>query len=380
MNSIRLFIPLITCLLSGVSLAQTFPQAGDPPNPTDRPDFYKATLDDIDAELRSMTKGTYTTIAESPGGLPLYAVYYGEKEDFKSQANYNSAVAALNPAFYAKKNSATKPVIFFLGPVHGQESEGLVGLINLIHIAETGKDYRGREWPQIQKYFDQFRVIIIPHGNPDGRRRSPYDTFVGLPEDIMTKYGQGTKLDGSPWRWPHAKALHPMEGNVEILGAYYNDEGINMMHDDFFSPMAEETKAIFKVAREEVPDMMVSLHSCSCTPFVIQNSHAPLFMKKRIAEFAVGLNNRFIREGLPNRGPNYSLSLADDDAEFPPKASFNLVSALHHATGTMSFTFESPHGTLEDGATYENILDIQLTLYQEMFEYVLQNRLYWELD
>lgn len=378
MNTLRFLVPLTICLISGVLQAQTLPQAGDPSNPTDRPDFYKATLADIDAELKAMSKGTYAMIAESPGGLPIYAVYYGEKDEFHSQANYNSAVAALNPAFYARKDSSTKPVIFHLGPVHGQESEGVVGLINLIHIAETGKDYRGRDWPQIQKYFDQFRVIIIPHGNPDGRRRSPYDTFVGLPEDIMTKYGQGTKLDGSPWRWPHAKALHPMKGNVEILGAYYNDDGINMMHDDFFSPMAEETKAILKVAREEVPDMTVSLHSCSCTPFVIQNSHVPLFMKKRIAEFGKGLNDRFIREGLPNRGENFSLSLADDDPEFP-KASFNLVSALHHATGTMSFTFESPHGTIEDKATYENILDIQLTLYQEMFEYVLANRMYWEL-
>jgi hypothetical protein len=378
MKILRFLLPLTICLISGVLRAQTLPQAGDPANPTDRPDFYKATLADIDAELRAMTKGTYRQIAESPGGLPLYAVYYGEKEEFHSQANYNSAVAALNPAFYARKDSTTKPVIFFLGPVHGQESEGLVGLINLIHIAETGKDYRGRDWPQIQRYFDQFRVIIIPHGNPDGRRRSPYDTFVGLPEDIMTKYGQGTKLDGSPWRWPHAKALHPMRGNVEILGAYYNDNGINMMHDDFFDPMAEETKAIFQIAREEVPDMTVSLHSCSCTPFVIQNSHVPLFMKKRIAEFGEGLNNSFIRKGLPNRGENFSLSLADDDPEFP-KASFNLVSALHHATGTMSFTFESPHGTIEDKATYENILDIQLTLYQEMFEYVLANRMYWEM-
>ncbi|WP_158857908.1 M14 family zinc carboxypeptidase [Lunatibacter salilacus] len=378
MNTLRFLLPLTICLISGVLRAQTLPQAGDPANPTDIPDFYKATLADIDAELRSMTKGTYTQIAESPSGLPLYAVYYGEKEEFHSQANYNSAVAARNPAFYARKDSTTKPVVFFLGPVHGQESEGLVGLVNLIHIAETGKDYRGKDWPQIQKYFDQFRVIIIPHGNPDGRRRSPYDTFVGLPEDIMTKYGQGTKLDGSPWRWPHAKALHPMKGNVEILGAYYNDNGINMMHDDFFSPMAEETKAILKVARDEVPDMTVSLHSCSCTPFVIQNSHVPLFMKKRIADFAKGLNNSFISKGLPNRGENFSLSLADDDPDFP-KASFNLVSALHHATGTMSFTFESPHGTIEDKATYENILDIQLTLYQEMFEYVLANRMYWEL-
>jgi len=153
-----------------------------------------------------------------------------------------------------------------------------------------------------------------------------------------------------------------------------------MMHDNFFDPMAEETKAIFTTAIDEVPDILVSLHSCSCTPFVIQNSHVPLFMKKRIADFAVQLNRRFIAEDLPHRPEDWKLSLEDDDGEFPPRASFNLVSALHHATGTMSFTFESPHGTIEDGATYEEILDIQLVLYQQVFEYILENKLNWEKE
>ena len=371
---------LVAVLIHGIANGQSVPEEGDPANPKDIPSFYKSTLSDIDAEMAAMKIGKSERIALSPGGLPLYAIYYGEKEDFNGQANYNSAVAARNAAFFAEKNENTRPVLLFLGPVHGQEPEGIVGLVNLIHIAETGKDHRGREWPELKAYFEQARVVIIPSGNPDGRKRNPYDAYVGIPEDIMTKYGQGTKKDGSYWRWPHAKALHPMKGDVGILGAYFNNNGINMMHDNFFAPMAEETKAIFKTAMDEVPDIMVSLHSCSCNPFVIQNSHVPLFMKKRIADFAVQLNRRFIKKELPHRPENWKLSLEDDDEDFPPRTSFNLVSALHHATGTMSFTFESPHGTIEDGATYEEILDIQLVLYQQVFEYVLENRLYWKRD
>lgn len=353
-------------------------ETGDPAKNANIPDFYKSKLSDVDAELALIKKGSVTTLTTSPGGLPVYGVFYGEKEDFHTQANYNSAVAAKNTAYFAKKSASTKPVIYFIGPVHGQEVEGVAGLVNLIHIAETGKDYRGREWPLLNKYFSQCRVIIIPLANPDGRQRCPYDSFVGLPTKTMTKYGQGTKKDGTLWGWPDAKSVHPMKDDVKILGAYFNDNGVNIMHDEFFAPMAEETKAIMKIALEEVPDITVSLHSCECNPFIIQNSLAPVFMQKRIAELATQLNNRYKKLKLPHMEEGWSLSISNNDTIPPPQESFNLVSALHYATGTMSFTFESPHGTIEDGATHEEIIDIQLGLYEEIFKYILNNRLYWK--
>lgn len=379
-TSILAVISVLSLILAPYNAA--FPQLSlepsDPTKQADVPDFYRGTLTDIDGALAKVKKGQVTEIATSPGGLPLFAVYYGNKDDFKRQANYNSAIGARNPKHFAHKTPDTKPVVYFIGPVHGQEAEGIVGLVNLLEIAETGKDLRGKGWPELQSYFDKSRVIIIPTGNPDGRKRSPYDTFVGLPTETMTKYGQGTKKDGTLWRWPEAKSLHPMVGDVGILGAYYNDAGINIMHDEFFAPMAEETKAIFRIAMEEVPDVTVSLHSCSCKPFIIQNAHAPLFMKERIAVFAKLLNDQYIASNLPHMDKNWALEVAADDKSFPPQASFNMVSALHHASGTMAFTFESPHGTLEDGATYEEILDIQLVLYQEMFRYLFKSRLTWE--
>ena len=243
----RVLCVLVTLLATPV-LAQVSIDPGDPPNPRNIPMYYGSTLNVIEEEVDQVKKGKVEVVATSPGGFPVYAVYYGVKENFSSQANYNSAVAARNAGYYARKDSTSKPVVFFLGPVHGHEVEGIAGLINLIHVAETGKDRRGKEWDSLLGKLEQCRVIIIPCGNPDGRLRCPYDSFVGLPVEIMTKYGQGTRTDGSSWGWPGAKSLHPMKGNVGILGAYFNDEGINMMHDDWFSPMAAETEAILDLS------------------------------------------------------------------------------------------------------------------------------------
>ena len=79
-----------------------------------------------------------------------------------------------------------------------------------------------------------------------------------------------------------AKSLHPMKGDVGILGAYFNDEGINMMHDDWFSPMAAETKAILEIARSEAPDMTVSLHSHHNKPRILPAYYVPWYLKMEI--------------------------------------------------------------------------------------------------
>lgn len=379
--TVCLFLTLLFSINN--TFSQVTIEAGDPPNPTDIPDFYKSKLHEIDEEVRNVKKGEVKVIATSPGGLPVYAVYYGSKDDFHSQANYNSAVAAQNPVFYARKDVDTKPVVFFLGPVHGQEVEGMVGMINLIHVIETGKDYRGHDWTSLKNKIEMCRVIIIPCANPDGRQRCPYDSFVGLPSDIMTKYGQGTRIDGTSWGWPQAKSLHPMKGNVGILGAYFNDDGINMMHDDFFSPMASETLAILNIARTETPDLTVSLHSHENKPRILQANYLPWFMKDRIDDLIRRVNQRYKKANLAFVPDDWIAGPAVEDEKFPPHASFNLISALHHISGTMAFTFECSHGSVtravpEPFVTHSDILDIQLNLYEEMLDYLLENRLYWE--
>ncbi len=368
--------------LSPVATSQVMPGEGDPPNNSDIPAFFKSKLSDIEWEVNHITKGQVKVVSRTPGGLPVYAIYYGSKDDLHSQANYNSALGAGSPAWYAEKDSSTKPVIFFLGPVHGQEVEGIAGLVNLVHVIETGRDYRGKDWTSLQKKIQQCRVIIVPCANPDGRRRCPYDSFLGLPTLIMTKYGQGTRKDGSLWGWPLAKSVHPMKGDVGILGSYFNDNGVNMMHDDFFSPMAQETKAIMEIARSEAPDMTVSLHSHEYPPVILQPDYEPFFMKERVYELALQLNNRYKVLDLPHDDDKNIVAPGVEDKDFPPRKPFNLVSALHQVSGTMSFTFECPHGSLTKNLpmppiTYDDLLDIQLILYDEMLDYLMENRLYW---
>ena len=380
-----LFICLILMIIAPLEKAssQVSIEAGDPPNPTGIPDFYRSKLSDIEAEINNIKTGKAEVIATSPGGLSVYAVYYGVKENFHSRANYNSAVAARNPVYYARKDSSSKPVVLFLGPVHGQEVEGIAGLVNLIHVAESGKDYRGQEWASLRTKIEKCRVVIIPCGNPDGRKRCPYDSFVGLPTEIMTKYGQGTRTDGSLWGWPGAKSLHPMKGNVGILGAYFNDDGINPMHDEFFSPMADETAAILEIARTETPDMTVSLHSHENKPRILPASYVAWFMKERVQDLTRRLNVRYEKAGLPHIPQEWIGDPGIDDEKFPPRTSFNLISALHHISGTMAFTFECSHGTVPENipepfVNHGDILDIQLHLYEEMLDYILENRLYWK--
>src|SRR6266542_3358568 len=143
------------CLLGVLALAvaegaldasapgRRFPQA-------EIPAFWKGRLEEIEAAVKAVRRGHTQVIARSSGRRPVYLVTYGSRSDFQRQANYNSAAGAGDPRFYARKPAGTPPVVFLIGPPHGQEVEGMVGLVNLLHVAETGKDLRGREWPRLR--------------------------------------------------------------------------------------------------------------------------------------------------------------------------------------------------------------------------------------
>jgi hypothetical protein len=125
----------------------------------------------VEDTVERVIRGAVSTLALTPGGRKIYLVAYGERDHLGGTANYNSAVAGVDPASYVRKNGTQKPVIFLLGPVHGQEVEGVAGLLNLIHVAETGRDFRGREWRELGANLARCRVLIVPCGSPDARTR-----------------------------------------------------------------------------------------------------------------------------------------------------------------------------------------------------------------
>ncbi len=335
------------------------------------PAFWKGRLEDVEEAARDAKRGKATVIARSPGGRPVYLVEYGRRTEPQRTANYNSAVGAGAPSFYAHRPAGTPPVVLIIGPSHGHEVEGIVGLVNLLRVAETGKDWRGKEWMRLQGNLGRCRVMIVPIANPDGRARCPYDSFVGIPVEEMTRIGQGTRKDGTPYGWPGVKQRHPMRDDVGLLGAYFNDDGINLMHDEFFDPMAAETKALLRVAREGAPDFILNLHSHAAAPEIIPTSYVPRFCKEITAKFGERLVERYRREGLPAGG----IPEPKEDGEKYPPPSFNLTSALHHVCGGVSMLFECPHGAKGwkyPQVTHEQILDVELILFEELLGFAAE--------
>jgi hypothetical protein len=55
------------------------------------PVFWKGRLEDVEAAVVAVRRGTSRVIAHSPGGRPVYCVAYGSPINLQRQANYNSA-------------------------------------------------------------------------------------------------------------------------------------------------------------------------------------------------------------------------------------------------------------------------------------------------
>jgi hypothetical protein len=189
--------------------------------------------------------------------------------------------------------------------------------------------------------------------------------------DDLRFWGQGTWSDGTFCDWPEAKRVHPMIGpKAGFLGCYFNEEGINPMHDEFFQPMGPEAPAILKVAMEEGPDLAVSLHSHGMQPALLRPAYVTVDVQHQIRELS-----RQYYQLLKSRGlPHGKVFEAKPEMGSPPPP-FNLTSALYHVSGALSFTFECPHGLSDQRSCKVDlgqILDIQLLLYEAMMRFALE--------
>ncbi len=331
------------------------------------PEFYKSTVEQVEQVIRSVKKGQVKLEAVSPGGRPVYSVSYGEPDPYERTANFSSAALARNPEAFARRQPGAKPVLMVVAGVHGQELETVAGALNLIQILETGKDFRGRAWPEVAELASSYRIVIMPCCNPDGRARVPKNSFVGVPADTMTYYGQGTRADGSMYRWPWVKEFHPMVDDVGFLGGYFNDQGINLQCDDMMFPVAEETKAILRLAKLEAPDCVVNVHSHEERGEFLIASFVPDKMKIRNKEIADRYLEVMRAEGVEP---------CNFDREIQPTVwAIGLTDAFYHVSGALTMTFEGPHGSTDKPefvCSYDEILDTHLIMYRELIRIGLE--------
>lgn len=301
------------------------------------PVYWKTGLDDIEKTIVGIKKGSVERICLSAGERPVYSIFYGSPNDVKGTANLSSAMGAGSMKYYADKSApGYRPTVFLVGAVHGGELEGTAALMNLISILETGKDLAGTAYPSITSSATKMNFIIILCANPDGRARVPLPSMVGLDYESFRYLSQGTWKDGSLAGWPMCKSVHPILDAVEHLGSYYNDDGINMMHDFFFTDPASETKALLKIAETFAPDFTVLFHGGdNCEPHMAGVGYLFEDTKEKIRAF-----QQFIADQFKERG----FSLGGNGVNETDTKSFNLTSAIVHVCGEPAITFESNQG------------------------------------
>lgn len=333
--------------------------------------FWRSCLHDVEETLDSAKRGSVHMLCESAGGQRIRYITYGEKVDYERYANYSSACACFQPERYAQRNGK-RPTILLFGGTHGQETEGIVGLLNLISILENGHDLRGIKMPLITELYQKYlpRLILIPVYNVDGRRRCEVDSMLDEPYETLRYYGQGTWKDGSLCGWPDCKKTHPIKEYVDFLGAYFNDNGVNLFQDNFMSPMAEETKALMKLCDSEAPDCVIGLHGGGCTTNVLlQPDYVPQYIREAVYRLAQDVAWRQQKRGLP-----YQIEEIKGIEDYPPPP-FNLTNAIHHVCGAVSSTYESNEGLIsENKFTAEEILIHHYCLFESVLSLAWQKK------
>lgn len=333
------------------------------------PIYWRSTIEDLDEALKLVKRGVVTRAGESAGKRPIYRVEYGKSNVKLGRANLSSALGAHDVRFYADKTGEDYvPTLFLSGSVHGGEFEGTMAILNLIKIMETGTDYAGCEHPELLSLMEKIHLVLIPIANPDGRSRIPHRSVVGMTFDEFRYYDQGTWKGGELCGWPGCKSIHPIKEECEFLGGYFNDDGVNMMHEDFFGEISNESKILIDVCRKEVPDLSIQLHggtNCICT--LLPNEYGSQENLERCMRLSNAVKVTLEENGIPYKVSGVGVI----------SPAFGLKGAMHHVCGEPVLTFESNQGLLDCGAacyTYDEIYRSHMLLFEESAKYVLSTK------
>lgn len=345
------------------------------------PDFWVSTVDGVASYLQDHVHlGEVVVIGKSAGGRPIRAVLYGRAREGKGTTTFSGAIGAGSMRAYFGPDF-DKKVYMAMASIHGGEFEGIVGLVNLLSVLETGKDLRGKPWPEIVAAAGRIdRLIVIPIVNMDGRARVPLrmEAFHGFDGTINQYMNTGGWLDGKLIGWPECKVFIPLDFNrTQFPGGYPNDNGVNLMHDDFLGARQPETQALFDLAARERPDLILNLHTGASSPYYYTRMLRPVAEDALTPAFD-GLY-RSVHTALAKAGLQYSSDpAAESDPSHAPKGVFNLDTALDYHCGALSVVVESPsHGYAgkdkqggEIRQTADLLLDAQLVVQQESMKYL----------
>jgi hypothetical protein len=346
--------------------------------PNEIPSFWLSTLDEVTEFLmKQVHKGKVEIIGTSAGGRPIRAVFYGHPRQGNGTTTFSGSLGFGDPAAYRGPDHK-KTVYMAMAGVHGGEFEGIVGMINLISVIETGKDLRSKTWPKITTAVEKLdRIILIPIVNPDGRIRVPLrmqlyrDTDLTVAEYLNT----GGKPDGTITGWPQVKKYIPADLSIPgFPGGYPNDNGVNIQHDNFFGRRQPETQALLEMTEKEKPDLIISMHTGANYMLMVRPFGEPALYPAFDSLFKY-VHSELALNGLQQtRDPG-----SEGNSQRATPGVYNLDGALNLNCGALSVVVESPShsfsGRDEEGKavlqTPEMLLDAQLICHQEGMRFLV---------
>jgi hypothetical protein len=346
----------------------------------DIPSFWLSTVDEV-AEFiyNTVEKGQIKKIGTSSGGRHIRAVTYGKPRIGDGTTTFSGSLGFRDVQAYRGPDHEKK-VYLGMAAVHGGEFEGIVGMVNLISVLETGKDLRGKEWPEINEIANQLdRIILIPIMNPDGRARIPLrmEKYNDTDHTIHEYLNTGGYPDGTIIGWPQVKEYIPLDfGRPLFPGGYPNDAGVNIQHDDFFGNLQSETQALFDLAERERPDLIINMH----TGAFYMSMHRPF--SEAVLSTVFDSLYKYVHTRLALEGLQHTKNpLIEADPSRAPIGKFNLDGALNLHCGALSVVVESPshsfstmNGDKEIAfLTPDMLLDSQLLCHLEAMRFLVES-------
>lgn len=353
----------------------------------DIPAFWLSTVDGVRGFLGTkVTKGQVSVIGRSAGGHEIQAVTYGRPREGRGTTTFSGSLGFRDVRAYLGPDWK-RTVYCGISAVHGAEFEGIVGTVNLISVLETGKDLRGKAWPELAEAASKLgRIVLVPIANPDGRLRVPLRMMRSRGSDytVQEYLNTGGKPDGSLIGWPQCKQYIPLDfSTTQFPGGYPNGAGVNIMHDDFMGSPQPETRALFTLTATERPDLILNMHT-GARFFKLLRPSCEEVLTPVFDAFYRRLLTRLTREGLQAGGD------VEANADPGKVRAFggNLDTALNLHCGALCMTPESPsHACLvaeRKGAppfihTPEMLLDAQLLAHQEAMAFLAETggRIAW---
>ena len=348
------------------------------------PKFWITDLGDIAAWLADhATRGEVREIGRSAGKRPILAVSYGRRREGAGTTTFSGSIGARKLAAYFGPEHARR-VYLAMGGVHASEYEGIMGIVNLASVLATGRDLRGKEWPELAEMAARLdRIVLIPVVNVDGRARIPQRMFPHRGDDsaIYQCFGTGAWADGKNIGWPQCKEFIPLDfAKTMFPGGYPNDAGVNIQHDDFLSPNRQpETEALLRLCAEERPDLTVNMHTGA------PGNNYYLRMHRPFLEAALGPAFDRLYAAVHGALADAGLQSTKDrelegDPSKAPRGVYNLDTAINLHCGALAVLVESPcHGfSGKDRAgnvVYpdpDSLLDQQLVCHREAMRFLLE--------